>query len=62
MLLDDLDRIEVDGGDGVRILADGDIAGIVLDQVTGQFGRQLRDARQRQQRMAGELVADRERL
>ena len=56
------DRIEIDGGNRVRILADRDLAGIVFDQVARQFGGELRDARQRQQRMAGELVADRERF
>ena len=62
MLLHHLDRIEIDRGNGVRILADRDLAGIVFDQVARQFGGELRDARQRQQRMAGQLVADRERL
>ena len=44
------------------ILADGDLAGIVFDQVARQLRRELRDARQRQQRMSRELVPDRERL
>ena len=60
--LDDLDGIEIDRGDGVRILADRDLAGIVFDEVARQFRGELRDARQHQQRMAGQLVADRERL
>ena len=44
------------------ILADRDLAGIVFDQVARQLGGELRDARQAQQRMAGQLVADRERF
>jgi hypothetical protein len=38
------------------------LAGVIFDQVARQFGGELRDARQRQQRMPGQLVADRERL
>ena len=56
-----LDRIEIDGGNRIGVLADGDLAGIVFDQVAGQFGGELRDARQRQQRMTRQLVADRKR-
>ena len=56
------DRIEIDRRDRVRILADRDLAGIVFDEVARQFGGEPGNARQRQQRMARELVADRERF
>src|SRR5262245_60737838 len=41
--LHDLDRIEIDGGDPIRILADRDLAGIIFDQVARQLGGELRD-------------------
>jgi hypothetical protein len=58
--LDDLDRIEIDRGDRIRILADRDLARIIFDQVARQLGGELRDARQSEERMASQLVADRE--
>jgi hypothetical protein len=57
-----LDRVEIEGGDRIGVLADRDLARIVFDQVARQFGGKPCDARQRQQRMAGQLVADRERF
>ena len=54
--------IEIDRRNSIGILTDGDLAGIILDQVARQLGGELGDARQAQQRMACELVADRERF
>ena len=58
---DDLVRIEVDQRHLVRVLADRDLAGVVLDLVARQLAHQLDDARQREQRIAGELCLMRER-